>query len=124
MQLGEEKTLADSGAYQNEVTCTSTDGQTWYLKVNLLQPLSSGAETIPLEAFRWQLVSSTGNGTAANAFQPRAFSLTPDLIYLSGPSDASGSPVRLQLKYILKIPEAQVRGVYQTTIRFTLTEML
>ena len=124
MRLGEEKILAQSGTSHNQITCSSTDGQAWYLKVNVLQPLSSGAETIPLEQFQWWLTSTNGHGSEAhpNAFTP--FSLMPDTVYLSSPDEVSGTSVTFQLRYQLKIPEHQVSGVYSTTIRFTLTELL
>ncbi len=124
MRLGEEKILQQSGTYHNQITCSSTDGQPWYLKVNVLQPLTTGAETIPLEQFGWWLTSTTGRGTAAhpNMFTP--FSLVPDTVYLSSTNEASGTAVTFQFRYQLKIPERQVSGVYSTTIRFTLTELL
>ena len=124
MQLGEEKALAEAGSFHNEITVSSTNGQTWYLKISLLQPLTFGSETIPLEAFSWQLATTTGNGTVVTPFQARPFSLTPELVYISGPNEAGGTNVRFQLKYLLKIPEAQARGLYQTTIRVTLAEIL
>ena len=124
MKVGEHKTLSDSGSYHNQVICASTGEATWYLKVNLLQPLTSGGEQIPLEHFTWQLSRVDGNGRVAQQSRPRSFSLSPDLVYLSGPGEASGTPVTLKFQYSLTIPEAQVAGVYQTTIRFTMTEIL
>ena len=124
MQLSEQQTLAQYGTYHNEVTCSSTNGITWYVKINLLQPLSSGGESIPIERFQWELVSTSGTGTIAHTGQFTPFSLTPDLVYLSGANEASGEPVRLRFRYSLNIPDAQVHGVYSTTVRFTLTEIL
>ena len=125
MRLGEEKILAQSGSYHNEVTCSSTGGAPWYLKISLLRPLSSGADEIPLEAFKWQLARATGTGSVVSQSQFRPFTLIPDLVYVSGPGeDASGIPVRLQFRYSLAIPQAQTAGSYLTTIRFTLTEVL
>lgn len=124
MQLSEEKRLAQLGGYQNQITCSSTNGQSWSLKMHLLQPLSSGAETIPLEQFTWQVTSPNGHGVLAapNHFTP--FSLTPQLVYISGANEASGEAIVFQFTYSLRIPDAQVSGVYQTIIRFTLTELL
>ena len=124
MRLGEEKILAQSGSHQNQVTCSSTSGQAWYLKVNVLQPLSAGAETIPLEQFQWWLVSMSGHGTEAHPETFTPFSLMPDAVYLSSADEASGTPVTFQFRYRLQIPERQRSGVYSTTIRFTLTELL
>ena len=124
MQLGEEKRLAQLGSYQNQITCSSTNGQSWYLKMHLLQPLSSGAETIPLEQFTWRVTSPNGKGTLAAPNQFAPFSLTPQLVYISGANEASGDAIVLQFTYSLRIPDAQVSGIYQTLIRFTLTELL
>jgi len=124
MRLGEEKELADFGGYHNEITCRSTNGAIWYLKVNLLQPLSSGADTIPAENLSWQLTWTNGNGTKpGGAYTYKSFSLMPDLVYISGPGESAGNGITLQFKYSLKIPEIQHSGVYNATIRFTLTEM-
>jgi hypothetical protein len=123
MRLGEEKELADLGGYHNEIICRSTNGISWYLKVNLLQPLSSGADTIPPESLQWQLAWTNGNGTKPGAYAFKGFSLMPDLVYISGPGESSGSNIRFQFKYSLKIPEIQHSGVYNAIIRFTLTEM-
>jgi hypothetical protein len=124
MQPGDEKTLAQSGGFHTEVTCTSTGGMTWYLKISLLQPLTSGGESIPLEHFGWQVTRTDGNGTVVTRNEFRSFSLTPDLVYISGPGEADGRLVRLQFRYLLKLPEAQVGGAYQANVRFTLTEVL
>lgn len=124
MQLGEEKELAQVGAYHNQVTCSSTNGITWYLKISVLQPLTSGQDSIPLENFKWQLVWTNGTGSIASHYQFKPFSLFPDIVYMSGPNEAAGNTINFQFKYYLKIPDAQINGVYSTTIRYTLTEIL
>ena len=124
MQLDESKELAQLGAYHNEITCTSTNGHSWYLKISALQPLTSGPDTIPLDNFQWQLAWTSGLGTAPAPYQMTPFSLSPSLVYVSGPNEAQGEAIRVQLKYLLAIPEAQASGAYQTTIQFTLTEIL
>ena len=124
MRLEEEKTLAELGAYHHQITCSSTNGLSWYLKIQVLSPLSSGAETIPLEQFQWEVTSTSGRGTLTRPHQFTAFSLVPDLVSFSAPDEASGQTVTFQLRYLLKIPARQVSGIYQTTIRLTLTEVL
>ncbi len=125
MKLGETKELASSGAYHNQITCSSTSGNQWYLKVNMIQPLMSGTDQIPPENFRWQVVWTSGKGTLpANRGTYKPFSLFPELVYMSGPQEATGSSVELQFKYSLEIPETQTSGVYNAIIRFTLTEIL
>lgn len=124
MQLGQEKELAEFGTYHNQITCSSTNQNTWYLKIGLLSPLSSGAETIPLENFQWQLDYTNGIGTQVNPHQYKEFSLIPEPVYISGPQEATGSSITFQFRYYLKIPQVQASGTYNTTIRFTLTEVL
>ena len=124
MQLGEEKTLAQFGSYQNQITCSSNSNRPWYLKIHVLQPLASGRDTIPLDRFKWRVTSTNGHGTVAHAHEFIPFALPPDVVYISDGSEASGVPVFLQFTYQLELPEAQVSGVYHTTIRFTLTELL
>ena len=125
MQLGEEKILAQAGSFQNEITCSSTGGNAWYLKISLIQPLTSGGgEAVPLDAFKWQLTRTDGNGSVVTQSQFRPFSLAPDLVYISGPGEAAGASIHFQFRYSLKVPDAQTTGVYSTTVRFTLTEIL
>jgi hypothetical protein len=124
MKLGETKELAQSGAYHNQISCSSSNGNQWYLKVNIIQPLMSGADQIPPENFRWAVVWATGKGTIpASRGTYKPFSIFPELVYMSGPGEAAGQAVDLQFKYSLEIPETQVSGVYNAIIRFTLTEI-
>jgi len=123
MGLGEEKTLSDSGSYHNEIFCASSGGRTWYLKVGVLQPLSSGPDEIPLERFGWQLASVDGTGNGAGPGEIQPFDVVPALVYVSGTDENDGRPVRLRFRYHLSLPEVQVSGSYHTTIRFTLTEV-
>ena len=123
MQSGEEKMLAQSGSYQTEVTCLSTNGATWYLKISLLRPLASGGEIISPEQFAWQVTGSDGVGTVVSSTEFRSFSMVPELVYISGAGEANGQPVRLRLRYMLKVPEAQISGLFQAAVRFTLTEV-
>ena len=124
MQLGEAKELARYGGYDHEVICSSANNTTWYIKISLLKPLSSAQDSIPLENFKWQLVASNGNGTIANPYQFKEFSLFPELVYISAPEENSGTSVYLQFKYHLKVPEIQTRGSYNAIVRFTMTEVL
>jgi hypothetical protein len=123
MQLGQARELAQLGAYHNQITCSSTNGNTWYLKISLLGPLSLGSKTIPLGNFKWQLVGTSGTGTVVNPYIDKDFSLVPDTVYISGTDEAAGTAVTFQFKYYLKIPDAQLSGVYNTTVRFTLMEI-
>lgn len=124
MQAGESKELAQSGAYHNQITCTSANGRIWYLKVHLLEPLTAGGQMIPSDHLQWQVADTNGHGGLQHTHQFTPFQITPDLVYISGANEASGAPIQLQFKYRLQIPETQLSGVYHTTIRFTLTEVL
>lgn len=124
MQLGQKKELAEFGSYHNQITCSSTNQNTWYVKISLLNPLTCGAETIPPEYFKWQLSYTNGIGTQVNEHRYKEFSLFPDTVYISGPGEATGGSINFQFRYYLMIPEAQISGTYNTTIRFTLTEAL
>ena len=124
MQLDETKELAQSGSFHNDVTVVSDNGATWYLKIHVLRPLSSGDQDIPLENFQWQLDNTTGHGTVQRRHEFVPFRQTPDLVYLSGADEAAGTAVHFQFLYRLHVPETQPAGVYQTTVRFTLTEIL
>jgi hypothetical protein len=124
MQPGEEKTLEQAGSFHNEVTCSSTSAMPWYLKISVLQPLTSGVDEIPLERFTWQLVRTDGGGTTSHQGRFQSFELIPDLVYISGPGESSGQPIRFLFRYGLMLPEATASGSYSTTIRFTLTEVL
>jgi len=124
MKPGEEKVLAQSGTSHNEITCSSTNGNAWYLKISVLAPLTAGGEEIPLERFQWQVSRVDGAGSVVSQSHFRPFSLFPDTVYLSAPGEANGARVRLQFRYSLQVPETQTAGSYHTTIRFTLTEVL
>jgi hypothetical protein len=124
MQLEEEKTLSQQGSYHHQVTCSSTNSRLWYLKVHLVQPLTAGSETIPLDQFRWEAVTTNGRGNLAHPNQFTPFTLIPDTVYISGSDEASGTAITFQFRYQLKIPAAQMSGIYSTTIRYTLAEVL
>ncbi len=124
MDLGEEKELGRYGGYHHEITARSTNDNTWHLKINIFRPLTSGEHIIPLENFKWRLVSTDGRGALIYPYQYKEFSLSPELIYTSMSEENNGTRVKFRFKYLLKIPEMQVRGSYTTVIRFTITEML
>ncbi len=124
MELGAHKELAQFGSHHNVITCSSTNGRIWSLHISVLQPLTSGSQTIPPEQFRWQLARTTGLGTLVNRFAFHPFSLVPEPVYISTDQEAAGQPIELDLKYSLTVPEIQVTGAYSTTIRLTLTEVL
>ena len=125
MSLGEFKELHDKGSYQNEVTCQSDKGETWYLKIHLVSPLRWGANEIPAENFKWKaidLITGTGYVTNRNLFND--FSNIPMLVYTSSPEDNAGREVKIRFTYGLQVPGELITGNYQATIRYTFTETL
>ena len=128
MEIGQTAEISDQGIYHNEVACTSTNNQTWYLKVHTVRPFTSGdgLRTIPNENFKWKVVGVVnGKGTVFNNInQPNSFTDTQGLVYTSDPLDNTGTEVKLQFRYILTIPKNQIAGNYTATVRWTMTEIL
>lgn len=123
---GSSAELADQGDYQNEVTCSSTNNKTWYLKAHLVRPFTCGVNTIPSENFKWIVVSvGSGRGTLANTINmPTSFASAPSIIYTSGDVDNSGTEIKLRFRYLLVVPKNQVAGSYDAVIRLTMNELL
>ena len=124
MSLDESKELAQFGSYHNEITCSSSNGQTWYLKVQVLDPLRAGGEVMPPGQLEWQMETPDGIGSLSHPNDYAPMTVMPQLVYISGPNEAAGANIRLRFKYRMTVPEAQISGVYQATIRFTLNEVL
>lgn len=125
MELGEFKEIKDSGDYQNEVTCKSDRGHTWYLKIHLVRPLSSMGNEIDIESFKWKVVNVVnGTGYATNINEFNSFSKKPMVVYTSSPDESDGREVTLRFIYGLKIPQTTLTGNYQAGIRYTFTETL
>lgn len=123
MDIGEQKELGGYG-YHNQLTCKSTNGRTWYVKIHVLAPLTSqGIKTISNSYFRYMLAWTDGTGSPQNTSY-NAFTTIPTLVYVSGPNDNDGNSVNMQFKYDLSIPANQVAGVYNTIVRYTMTEVL
>ena len=126
MEKGETREISDQGVYHNQVTCTSTNDKTWYLKVHTIRGFSSGAHVIPNEHFQWKVVTVVngkgivnGNINQANSFQDMS-----SLVYTSDPLDNTGTEVKLQFRYILTVPKNQIAGNYFASVRWTMTELL
>ena len=125
MDPGQGKELVSQGNYHNEVTCQSTNGTTWYLKIHVTRPFSSASATVPLENFQWMLSEvQSGTGSPQNIGVYNAFTTSPTLVYISGNSDNSGTQVKARFRYQLTLPANQLSGVYSTIVRYTLTETL
>lgn len=123
---GDSMEIADQGTYHNEITCTSTNNQTWYLKARLIRPLTYGTYTIPNENFRWIVVSiGDGKGTLYNNLNvANPFTDMSQTIYTSADTDNTGTAVKIRFRYVVTIPKNQVAGPYDAVIRLTMNEYL
>ena len=126
LNTGQTSELADQGTYHNQVTCSSTNNKTWYLKAHLVRPFTSGMNTIPAENFQWMVVSiGNGRGMVTNSINvPTSFSTIQSTIYTSAETDNTGTEVKIQFRYILTIPKNQVAGGYDAIVRLMMVESL
>jgi len=126
MESGQTQTVADQGVYHNELTCSSTNNRTWYIKANMIRPLTSGANTIASENLKWMVVDViNGKGIVFNNRNiANPFSFAKGLVYTSDPADNTGTQVKLRFRYILAIPKNQTAGNYYGSVRWTMTEVL
>lgn len=126
MESGKSAVISDQGVYHNELACVSTDNQTWYIKANMIRPLTSGMNTIPNENFQWMVVDViNGKGIVFNNRNvPVAFSNYKGLVYTSDPADNNGASVKIRFRYILNVPKNQIAGNYFGSVRWTMTELL
>ena len=125
MNIGEWKEISKEGSYHNEVVCSSTNGKTWYLKINLLIPFSSDKNVISEENLKWKVEEVIGgNGVIFNEDRFNNFSVIPQTVYTSGPSDNNSADVQIRFSYGLLVPENQINGNYSTLVRYTMTEAL
>lgn len=126
MENGETREISDQGVYHNQLTCTSTNNKTWYVKVNMVRPFTAGNRTIPNQYFQWKVVDViNGKGVVNNNInQPNSFTDSQGLVYTSAPLDNTGTEISLRFRYILAIPRNQAAGNYFATIRWTMTELL
>ncbi len=104
------------------VQAKTNGGKQWFLKINNDTPFTSGKNVIPNSNFYWYGWSNgTGKwyGTGNNAL-----SVTPALVYSSGPGEENNLPQGTIsfLKFKLKVPENQAPGNYITVVKFTMTE--
>jgi len=126
MNTGESKEVTIKGAYHNQLTCSSTNNMTWYLKAQVVKPFSFMQYTIPEENFKWTVVSvGAGKGIVNGGVNfTFPFSRTPVLIYTSDPDDNTGTAIDIAFRYSLQVPDNQVAGNYNATVRFIMIETL
>jgi hypothetical protein len=114
----------ETGNSDYQVTCQSSGEKTWYLKMQLVLPLSSGAYSIEAENFKWMAAWTDGRGMPSNQYQYNDFTVMPMLVYTSGNTDNTGNVVNIQLKFGILIPNDQISGNYSGVVRYVMTETL
>ena len=125
MDPGDTREVSDQGSYHNQITCSSTNSRTWYIKAHMVKPFTYRQFTIPAESLKWMVVSvGDGKGTVYNNLNTQnPFSTIPGTIYTSSDLDNTGREVKIQLRYILAVQKNQVAGAYDGLIRLTMTEV-
>ncbi|NQT46189.1 MAG: hypothetical protein HQ593_01760 [Candidatus Omnitrophica bacterium] len=120
-----ELELAKYGSYHNEITCTGPSGTTWYLKIWLPHPLSSGGYEIPNSNFKWRVTQVSGDSSDVGTYNEASyteFSNQEVIAYTSGANGNSGNTVTIRFKYYLFVPDGQVTGFYDTPVRYKVTD--
>lgn len=103
------------------VTCTSDQGNPWYLRICVKEPLThmgNPSSIIPNENFLWYGLETTGTGTLVTAEQD----FTEERIAYTAPAGEGASGVDIKLRFKLKIPQTVQSGDYATEITLTLIE--
>jgi len=125
LNIGDWSELNERGSYHNEIKCRSDNGNTWYLKVHLIDDFRSGTDVMSCSNLKWKVISvEGGDGIISNQGSYTDFSLMPQAVYTSGPADNNGTEVKIRLSYAISIPRSQAAGNYRTTVRYTFTELL
>lgn len=124
LNVGEEKELVDKGSYHQEVICKSTNNRTWNLNIYCLNPFATDKYALAWENFTWTVTWTDGKGTLIKEHDYVPFSAIPSLVYISQGEENTGTAVKLQFKYRLRIPLNQPMGNYFTLVRFSLIEPL
>jgi len=107
--------------HYNEVKCRSNKGTTWYLKISVIGNVIGPEEAnVPLNSFKWMVVSSTGDGVAEEDWH--SFTQEPVKVYTSGPKDMVGEEVVLRFKYKLDMPPDARGGNYNVNVLYAMTD--
>lgn len=126
LDLGQANELAEKGGYQHEVRCTSDNENTWYLKLQVIRPFTSGVHAIPMKNF-FVIVQDrvTGEGSVTHGINRELpLEATSTLIYTSSGDDNTGTRVDLRMRYRLEIPRNQVAGSYTAQFQYVMVEKL
>ena len=105
------------------ITCTTDQGNAWYLKVKNETQLThtiNPSSFIPDTNLYWRGVSTTGSGTLTTGYNDFTVDDTPTVYSSSVGEGASGINIMMDFKVV--IPQAIQSGTYTTRIVFTFTE--
>lgn len=103
------------------VTCTTNQGNPWFLRTHLENPLthiSNPFATISSENFFWYGYSTTGSGMLVTDEQD----FTEEKIIYTASAGEGTSGVDVKVRFKLRIPENAQAGQYDTRIVLTLIE--
>jgi len=102
------------------LSCSTNNNTPWSLNMKVISELTSGAYTIPNEAFKWS-GSSNGNGTF---YAGPGYVSTEAFTFYDASLDeyVTSAPLELFLNFYVEVPQNQVAGSYTTTLVFTMTE--
>lgn len=102
------------------LACSTNSNAAWTLNMKVISELTSGANIIPNESFKWD-GSTTGSGTFYSG--TGYISTIPFTFYEAGANEyVTTSPIELLLNFHVEIPENQIAGTYTTTLVLTMTE--
>ncbi|MDD5439855.1 MAG: hypothetical protein PHS37_06695 [Candidatus Omnitrophica bacterium] len=126
VKCGEEARIALKGGYHHAIQCVSTNGNTWYLKIDVIRPFTCGDKTIPMDNMAVVVEQQVSGQGIVMYGTNRDIPLTgrETTIYTSALGDNTGQQVVLNIYYTLKIPENQVAGSYTANLQYVMIERL
>lgn len=122
---GEWENLGE-GSYYNQVTCQSNNDRIWYLRINVLNPLTGTGKggTIDNSHFKYMAGWTNGTGTVESQYTFRDFDTVSTSVYTSSVEDAMANLIYIQFQYGLSVPENATADDYTTTVVYTMMESL
>ncbi len=103
------------------IRCTTTQGNSWQLRLHLETPLThvtNPSSIITNDNFWWYGVSTTGSGSLVMHEQ----NLLTEQIAYTAPAGEGASGIDIKLKFKLTLPNSLQSGQYATKIILTMIE--
>jgi len=104
-----------------QIHCGTNNNKAWSINMKVLSEFTSGAETMPYDAFKWL----GGTGGSGSWYLDEGYVKSTDvMIYSCGPNEYVTSPneIILNLNFKIDVPGFQAAGEYTTTLQFTIFE--